>query len=109
MLLDASEYPYCAWQASTDTSVYTPLLLDPNACYRPLLLSFAGHMRRIFKVSGHFPESIYFSYQANTLWGDSLDSLVDYMIVPSEGKNPYADISATPETAGKYDIHVTYD
>ena len=42
LLVATSEYPFCAWDATTDESVYTPLLLDPNAVYQSQLLSFGG-------------------------------------------------------------------
>ena len=45
-----SEYPFCAWDATTDASIYTPLLLDPNAVYQPQVLSFAAHPDRVYKV-----------------------------------------------------------
>jgi hypothetical protein len=50
LAIASSEYPFCAWDATTDESIYTPLLLDPNAVYQPQLLSFAAHPHRVYKV-----------------------------------------------------------
>jgi len=101
-----SEYPFCAWDATTDESIYTPLLLDPNAVYQPQLLSFAAHPDRVYKISAAFPKVIYFSYQSYTLRGLPLTSLSDLHIWPSSGKNPYRE-EAREDEVGSYDIHVT--
>lgn len=98
---------FCGCCLSQDMSVYTPLLLDPNACYQPLLLSFVRSPDRIYRISSAFQQNDYFSYQSYTLRGEALSSLIDYHIVPSSGKNPFSDLSATPQTSGSYDIHVT--
>jgi hypothetical protein len=37
-------------QGTTDLSIYTPLLLDPNACYQPLVLSFMKNRNRVYRV-----------------------------------------------------------
>ena len=79
LLVAASEFPFCAWDATTyvlksksidcrtdqpgndrdrpftisgdrDASIYTPLLLDPNAVYQPQLLSFAAHPDRVYRI-----------------------------------------------------------
>jgi hypothetical protein len=88
-------------------SVYTPLLLDPNAVYQPLLLSFVASPQRIYRISSRFQQMDYFSYQSYTIYGEALESLIDYHIEPSSGKNPFNDLTATPETSGTYDLHVT--
>jgi hypothetical protein len=49
----------------------------------------------------------YFSYQSYTIYGEALESLIDFHIEPSSGKNPFHDLTATPETSGTYDLHVT--
>jgi hypothetical protein len=77
LLVGASEFPFCAWDATTyvhvivhipanridsdglmymtphsDASIYTPLLLDPNAVYQPQLLSFAANADRVYRIEG---------------------------------------------------------
>jgi len=79
LLVANSEFPFCAWDATTyvhmrmlcyigglvhfnqpshhfihdthsDASIYTPLLLDPNAVYQPQLLSFAANADRVYRI-----------------------------------------------------------
>ena len=100
-------FPFCAWAAHTDEDIYSPLLLDLNAVYQATVLSFVSHPARLYKVTGQYPQLAYYSYQSYNLLGQPLDSIVDFEMEPAAGKNPYADMTATPATSGTYDLYVT--
>ena len=59
------KWPWCGWPATTDTTIFAPLLMDPKAVYQPQLVQFENNdydNRRVYRFKSSYQQGIYFSY-----------------------------------------------
>ena len=107
---ESRKWPWCSWPATTDVTIFTPLLMDPKAVYQPQLVAFDSDDfdgRRVYRITSCYQQGIYFSYTAYNFLGAFSSSTNDKKIDPHWGCNPYTDLSCTPETSGGYELYIT--